>query len=104
MFASPRRGNKALKDAGNSPLEISSSRPLDCRLSKEWGTKLIELDKYLTLEHYVNQLVLDAAKVVPSRFQKREGSIYATPGSRGQIDKDRDKRYHEKLKAMLGQV
>lgn len=48
--------------------------------------------------------MLDAAKVVPSRFQKREGSIYATPGSRGQIDKDRDKRYHEKLKAMLGQV
>ncbi|MCJ1266750.1 hypothetical protein MMC22_006635 [Lobaria immixta] len=82
MFAKPRRGNKALKDAGNSPLETSSSRPRDRRLSKEW----------------------DAAKVVPSRFQKREGSIYATPGSRGQIDKDRDKRYHEKLKAMLGRV
>ncbi|MCJ1423757.1 hypothetical protein MMC29_001641 [Sticta canariensis] len=80
--SSPPKGNKVLKNAGSAPLEISSSRPRDRRLSKEW----------------------DAAKVVPSRFQKREGSIYATPGSRGQIDKDRDKGYHEKLKAMLGKV
>ena len=43
----------------------------------------------------------DASKVVPSRFQKREGSIYATPGSRdahtGQ-GKVRDQTFHDKLK------
>ncbi len=52
----------------------------------------------------VKSVSLDAAKVPPSRFQKREGSIYATPGSRGQLGNDRDKGYHEKLKAMLGKV
>ena len=48
--------------------------------------------------------MVDAAKVVPSRFQKRKGSIYATPASRGQLGKDRDRAYHEKLKAILGKV
>lgn len=47
---------------------------------------------------------IDAAKVPPSKFQKPEGSIYATPGSRGQLGKDRDKGFHEKLKTMLGKV
>jgi hypothetical protein len=42
----------------------------------------------------------DAAKVPPSQFQKRKGSIYSTPGSRDSHheNKDRDKAYHEKLK------
>lgn len=45
--------------------------------------------------------LLDASKVPPSRFQKREGSIYATPGSRDAHTgrgKDRDQSFHEKLK------
>lgn len=45
--------------------------------------------------------VPDASKVPPSRFQKREGSIYATPGSRDAHTargKDRDQSFHEKLK------
>jgi len=39
----------------------------------------------------------DAAKVPPSRFQKRKGSIYATPGSRdGHVDTNTQKKFHEK--------
>ena len=42
----------------------------------------------------------DASKVPPSRFQKREGSIYSTPSSRDAHVKgsERDKAYHDKLK------
>ena len=42
----------------------------------------------------------DASKVPPSRFQRREGSIYATPGSRdGHVKgSKRDQAYHDKLK------
>ncbi|KAF2838952.1 hypothetical protein M501DRAFT_923290, partial [Patellaria atrata CBS 101060] len=42
----------------------------------------------------------DASKVPPSQFQKRKGSIYATPNSRDSHIKGstRDKAYHEKLK------
>jgi hypothetical protein len=42
----------------------------------------------------------DASKVPPSRFQRREGSLFSTPGSRdGHVrGADRDKAYHEKLK------
>lgn len=44
---------------------------------------------------------VDASKVPPSRFQKREGSIYGTPASRdGHIKgSERDKSFHEKLKS-----
>lgn len=41
----------------------------------------------------------DASKVPPSRFQKREGSIYATPGSRdGHVDRNQQKKFLDKLK------
>jgi len=42
----------------------------------------------------------DASKVPPSQFQKRKGSIYATPSSRdGHLSSaERDKAYFEKLK------
>jgi len=68
-------GSSAESKAGTS-----AGPARDRRLSKEW----------------------DTAKVPPSKFQKPEGSIYATPGSRGQLGKDRDKGFHEKLKTMLG--
>ncbi|KAL7927313.1 hypothetical protein ACQKWADRAFT_308079 [Trichoderma austrokoningii] len=43
----------------------------------------------------------DAAKVPPSRFQKRKGSIYATPSSRdGHVDKNYAEKYHAKLAEM----
>lgn len=48
--------------------------------------------------------IADASKVPPSRFQKREGSIYATPGSRdGHTGKgrDRDQSFHDKLKSKV---
>lgn len=39
----------------------------------------------------------DASKVPPSRFQKREGSIHATPASRdGHIDRNKLKVFAEK--------
>ncbi|OLN97326.1 hypothetical protein CCHL11_01114 [Colletotrichum chlorophyti] len=39
----------------------------------------------------------DASKVPPSRFQKRKGSIYATPGSRdGHVDRNYAHGFHEK--------
>ncbi|PHH66322.1 hypothetical protein CDD82_1568 [Ophiocordyceps australis] len=45
----------------------------------------------------------DAAKVPPSRFQKRKGSIYATPNSRdGHIDRNYADKYHAKIAQMKG--
>lgn len=45
--------------------------------------------------------ISDAAKVPPSRFQKRKGSIYATPSSRdGHIDKNYAEKYHAKVAEM----
>ncbi|KAI9796922.1 MAG: hypothetical protein M1825_006286 [Sarcosagium campestre] len=41
----------------------------------------------------------DASKVPPSRFQKREGSIYATPGSRdGHTSRNKAEAFAQKLK------
>jgi len=42
----------------------------------------------------------DASKVPPSQFQKRKGSVYATPSSRDSHahDKTRDQTYHDALK------
>ncbi|MCJ1375291.1 hypothetical protein MMC20_006526 [Loxospora ochrophaea] len=76
-FANQRVGD-SLPDLAASP-PSSPEMPRDRRMSKEW----------------------DASKVPPSRFQKREGSIFSTPGSRdGHVEKgrDRDQEYHEKLK------
>ncbi|KHN99280.1 uncharacterized protein MAM_02978 [Metarhizium album ARSEF 1941] len=43
----------------------------------------------------------DASKVPPSRFQKRKGSIYATPNSRdGHIDRNYADKYHAKIAEM----
>jgi hypothetical protein len=49
----------------------------------------------------------DASKVPPSRFQKREGSLYATPGSRdGHVGRNRDglDKYTEKLKEKVRSI
>lgn len=54
----------------------AGSPPRDRRMSKEW----------------------DASKVPPSRFQKREGSIYSTPSSRDGHTRSRDEAYFSKLK------
>ncbi|KAF2019952.1 hypothetical protein BU24DRAFT_419558 [Aaosphaeria arxii CBS 175.79] len=65
--------------SGSDDMALSSSPPSkDRRESREW----------------------DAAKVPPSQFQRRKGSIYATPSSRdGHVKgSDRDKAYHDKLK------
>jgi hypothetical protein len=45
----------------------------------------------------------DASKVPPSRFQKRKGSIYATPSSRdGHVDRNYQEKYHAKIAQMKG--
>ncbi|KKP07644.1 hypothetical protein THAR02_00319 [Trichoderma harzianum] len=65
-------------EAGEPPVPSGNN---DRRLSDEW----------------------DAAKVPPSRFQKRKGSIYATPGSRdGHVDKNYAEKYHAKIAEMKG--
>jgi hypothetical protein len=75
----PFGGDKLADSAGSDDMQLSTSPPQkDRRMSKEW----------------------DASKVPPSRFQKREGSIYSTPSSRDAHVKGsaRDKAYHDKLK------
>jgi len=72
---------KAIDDGdakGDSMSPPTSPQTKNRRMSKEW----------------------DASKVPPSQFQKRKGSIYATPSSRDAHVKgsDRDKAYFEKLK------
>ncbi|KAK1254483.1 hypothetical protein MKX08_008478 [Trichoderma sp. CBMAI-0020] len=67
---------QAATEMGSSPV-LSGNK--DRRFSDEW----------------------DAAKVPPSRFQKRKGSIYATPSSRdGHIDKNYAEKYHAKIAEM----
>jgi len=71
------KNDEAIEDGvgqGLSPTREGKTR----RMSKEW----------------------DASKVPPSQFQKRKGSIYATPSSRDahSSSTDRDKAYFEKLK------
>ena len=85
-FASQRETNNNPFDtkdfsniSGSDDMRLSSSPPAkDRRMSKEW----------------------DASKVPPSRFQRREGSIYSTPSSRDSHVKgsSRDKAYFDKLK------
>lgn len=45
--------------------------------------------------------ITDAAQTLPSQFQRRKGSVFATPNSRdAHVDsgKTRDKSFHDKLK------
>ncbi|KAF2188302.1 hypothetical protein K469DRAFT_703804 [Zopfia rhizophila CBS 207.26] len=75
----PFAGDKIANLAGSDEMRLSQSPPnKDRRMSKEW----------------------DASKVPPSRFQRREGSIYSTPNSRdGHVKgSSRDKAYFDKLK------
>ncbi|KAI9787269.1 MAG: hypothetical protein M1816_007683 [Peltula sp. TS41687] len=78
----PFAGGDAHKHSTSAVVEgvaDSSAAPVkrDRRESKEW----------------------DASKVPPSRFQKIEGSIYATPSSRdGHVDRNTQTAYAEKLR------
>jgi len=73
-FAEAKDG---VTELGSSPPIQSGSPKQDRRMSKEW----------------------DASKVPPSRFQKREGSIYATPGSRdGHVERNTQHAFTAKLK------
>lgn len=70
-------------------------------MSKEWGTYPRPFPIPWQWKDGGAERRPDASKVPPSRFQKREGSIYATQGSRDAHTgrgKDRDQSFHEKLK------
>ncbi|KAH8167217.1 hypothetical protein CIB48_g1032 [Xylaria polymorpha] len=55
--------------SGSPPLERQRTNSRDYTMTDEW----------------------DASKTPPSRFQKRKGSIYATPSSRdGHVERNRD--------------
>ncbi|KAF2744212.1 hypothetical protein M011DRAFT_470625 [Sporormia fimetaria CBS 119925] len=77
---SPHSPTKLANISGSEDMGIDSTPApnKDRRMSKEW----------------------DASKVPPSRFQRREGSIHATPASRDAHVKGsgRDKAYFDKLK------
>lgn len=82
----------------------------DRRLSDEWGSYPCSLPNPRPLPNPValfTSSVLsippDASKVPPSRFQKRKGSIYATPNSRdGHIDRNYADKFHAKIAEMKG--
>ncbi|PNY29992.1 Uncharacterized protein TCAP_00067 [Tolypocladium capitatum] len=66
---------------------VAGGAKQDRRLSDEW----------------VLSISPDASKVPPSRFQKRKGSIYATPNSRdGHIDRNYADKFHAKIAEMKG--
>ncbi|KAH0609058.1 uncharacterized protein H6S33_001286 [Morchella sextelata] len=70
-----RRGSDG-SDGSLSPIEKR-----DRRMSKEW----------------------DASKTPPSRFQKQEGSIFATPSSRdGHVARNKIHGFKEKVKELSG--
>ncbi|KAL7271268.1 hypothetical protein RUND412_005993 [Rhizina undulata] len=72
----PRRGSDS-SDTSEPAIMATTDR----RMSKEW----------------------DAAKTPPSRFQKVEGSIYATPPSRdGHIARNKIQGYKEKVRELEG--
>jgi len=76
-FARERRGSDG-SDMGGEPVPFAKR---DRRMSKEW----------------------DAALTPPSRFQKVEGSIYATPASRdGHVARNKIHGFKEKVKELSG--
>jgi len=90
---------------------VSGSSKQDCRMSDEWGSYSSSLPKTAhsplrSLQGVAAALLstrADASKVPPSRFQKRKGSIYATPNTRdGHIDKNYAEKYHAKIAEMKG--
>ena len=97
-----QRGNsvdEAVMDTPSSPSVVVTG-PSNRRLSREWGMSEHACERASAL-HELTFFSQDASKVPPSQFQKRKGSVYATPGSRDahtESGKVRDKSFHEKLK------
>jgi len=92
-FAAQREGSDNPFGSGEKGPEeaISTEEGKDGLPSPGEGTKVRRMSKEW-----------DASKVPPSQFQKRKGSVYATPSSRdshsGTGGGERDKAYFEKLK------
>ncbi|RPA77013.1 hypothetical protein BJ508DRAFT_175612 [Ascobolus immersus RN42] len=75
-----RRGSDAVID-GDDDGEIAPLSKRDRRMSREW----------------------DASQTPPSRFQKVEGSIFATPASRdGHVARNKVHGFKEKVKELTG--
>jgi hypothetical protein len=73
----------------------ASDAAQDRRMSDEWGT----YNNFPVIVYWqLTKKCIDASKVPPSRFQKRKGSIYATPGSRdGHVDRNYQDKYWSKM-------
>ena len=73
----------------------ASDAAQDRRMSDEWGKYHIsDIYKIVNMADQYQ----DASKVPPSRFQKRKGSIYATPGSRdGHVERNYQDKYWSKM-------
>lgn len=84
-------GETAIQLEGAPPGTTKQDRRLS---SDEWGWPFLAP----RLIHVgVLTGAADASKVPPSQFQKRKGSIYATPGSRdGHVDRNYATEFHEK--------
>ncbi|EEH22718.2 hypothetical protein PABG_04929 [Paracoccidioides brasiliensis Pb03] len=99
-----RTASTELSPVATSPSPQQS--PIDRRMSKEWGR--INFKKYGAIKCGADRpdaysgasMSTDASKVPPSRFQRREGSIFSTSSSRDShlSRKDRDSAFHAKLK------
>ncbi|KAI9845290.1 MAG: hypothetical protein M1838_001790 [Thelocarpon superellum] len=96
----PRGASKRNNSTGSSDDPFAGQRTADNDPFTERGGST-SLSPPQSPEGHVRRMSKewDASKVPPSRFQKREGSLYATPGSRdGHVSKNTQHAYAEKLK------
>jgi len=87
-FSGQRREVNPFAENGVSKTEVATS-----------GSPTSPVDRRMSTDEW------DAAKTLPSRFQQRKGSVYATPGSRdGHVDKNyaRDAKFHELVDKKYG--
>lgn len=91
-FAAQRKdpmNNDPFDSKNQAPLDIPTPTSPNATMNTHSGSP--NQDRRLSSDEW------DASKTPPSRFQKRKGSIYATPSSRdGHVDKhiDRDAVFH----------
>ncbi|KAJ8130570.1 hypothetical protein O1611_g3058 [Lasiodiplodia mahajangana] len=76
--------------SGSPPLERQRTNSRDYTLTDEWAHHIKYPHSRIRLTQ-PPRAAKDASKTPPSRFQKRKGSIYATPSSRdGHVERNRD--------------
>ncbi|KAF2428978.1 hypothetical protein EJ08DRAFT_698768 [Tothia fuscella] len=88
----------AQREGGNDPFASGQKGPDEALDLEEGSQGLSPVQAGTKVRRQSKEW--DASKVPPSQFQKRKGSVYATPSSRDSHTSsgDRDKAYFEKLK------